>query len=75
MPTVSTPIEGEVSMDRLVTIREAAQQLSITIAAIRDWRFRRKHLDFVKVGRVVRILQSSIDRFIAAQTVTATKER
>ena len=62
-------------MDRLVTIREAAQQLSITIAAIRDWRFRRKHLDFVKVGRVVRILQSSIDRFIAAQTVTATKER
>ena len=75
MPTVSTPFEGEVSMDRLVTIREAAQQLSITIAAIRDWRFRRKHLDFVKVGRVVRILQSSIDRFIAAQTVTATKER
>ena len=62
-------------MDRLVTIREAAQQLSITIAAIRDWRFRRKHLDFVKVGRVVRISQSSIDQFIEAQTVPPTKAR
>jgi excisionase family DNA binding protein len=62
-------------MTRLVTIREAAEQLGITIAAIRDWRFRRKHLDFVKVGRVVRISQSSIDRFIEAQTVPPTKAR
>ena len=62
-------------MNRLVTIREAAQQLGITVAAIRDWRFRRKYLDFVKVGRVVRISQSSIDRFIEAQTVPPTKAR
>ena len=62
-------------MNRLVTIKEAAQQLGITIAAIRDWRFRRKYLDFVKVGRVVRISQRSIDRFIEAQTVPPTKAR
>ena len=62
-------------MNKLVTITEAAQQLGITIAAIRDWRFRRKYLDFVKVGRVVRISQSSIDRFIEAQTIPPTKAR
>jgi excisionase family DNA binding protein len=42
-------------MDKLVTIAEAAQQLSVSIAAVRGWRLGRKHLDFVKVGRAIRI--------------------
>ena len=58
-------------MSKLVTLVEAAQQLGVSIAALRDWRFRRKHLDFVKVGRAVRVLQGSIDRFIESQTVPA----
>ena len=62
-------------MRKLVTLSEAAQQLGISIAALRDWRFRRKHLDFVKVGRAVRVLQSSIDKFIQNQTVPAVEER
>jgi hypothetical protein len=57
-------------MKNLVTLAETAQQLNISIAAVRDWRFRRKYLDFVKVGRAVRVLQTSIDRFIQSQTVT-----
>jgi len=61
-------------MSRLVTLNEAAQQLGISIAAVRDWRFRRKHLDFVKVGRAVRVLQNSIDKLIERQTVPALKE-
>jgi excisionase family DNA binding protein len=61
-------------MSRLVTLNEAAQQLGVSIAAVRDWRFRRKHLDFVKVGRAVRVLQSSIDKLIERQTVPALKE-
>ncbi len=61
-------------MARLVTLNEAAQQLGISIAAVRDWRFRRKHLDFVKVGRAIRVLQCSIDKFIETQTVPARKE-
>ena len=62
-------------MRNLVTLSEASQQLGISIAALRDWRFRRKHLDFVKVGRAVRVLQSSIDKFIRNQTIPAVEER
>jgi excisionase family DNA binding protein len=62
-------------MSKLVTLNEAAQQLGVSIAAVRDWRFRRKHLDFVKVGRSVRVLQNSIDNLIERQTVPALKEQ
>jgi len=61
-------------MARLVTIREASQQLGVSIAAVRDWRLRRRHLDFVKVGRAVRVLQSSIDRMIERQTIPPVKQ-
>jgi hypothetical protein len=66
--------KGTHHMSRLVTLNEAAQQLGISIAAVRDWRFRRKHLDFVKVGRAVRVLQNSIDNLIERQTVPALKD-
>ena len=62
-------------MRKLITIGEAALQLGVSISAVRDWRFRRKYLDFVKVGRSVRVLQSSIDKFIEDQTVPAGKDR
>jgi excisionase family DNA binding protein len=62
-------------MCKLVRLEEAAQQLNISIAAVRDWRFRRKHLDFVKVGRAVRVLQNSIDKLIERQTVAALREQ
>jgi hypothetical protein len=62
-------------MSKLVTLNEAARQLGISIAAVRDWRFRRKHLDFVKVGRAVRVLQNSIDKMIERQTIPALKEQ
>jgi excisionase family DNA binding protein len=58
-------------MSKLVTLNEAAEQLGVSVAAVRDWRFRRKHLDFVKVGRSVRVLQRSIDKLIEHQTVPA----
>jgi excisionase family DNA binding protein len=62
-------------MSKLVTLNEAAEQLGVSIAAVRDWRFRRKHLDFVKVGRSVRVLQNSIDNLIERQTVPALKKQ
>jgi excisionase family DNA binding protein len=61
-------------MSKLVTLSEAAQQLGVSLAAIRDWRFRRKYLDFVKVGRSVRVLQRSIDTMIERRTVPALQE-
>jgi hypothetical protein len=62
-------------MSKLVTLNDAAQQLGISLAAVRDWRFRRKYLDFVKVGRAVRVLQNSIDKLIEHQTSPALKEQ
>jgi excisionase family DNA binding protein len=62
-------------MPRLVTLDEAAKQLGVSIAAVRDWRFRRKHLAFVKVGRAVRVLQNSIDKLIERQTVPPVAEQ
>jgi excisionase family DNA binding protein len=62
-------------MSKLVTLNEAAEQLGVSLAAVRDWRFRRKHLDFVKVGRSVRVLQRSIDKLIEHQTVPALEEQ
>jgi len=59
-------------MPRLVTLDEAAKQLGVSIAAVRDWRFQRKHLDFVKVGRAVRVLQNSIDQANRASDGTGT---
>ena len=62
-------------MPRLVTLDEAAKQLGVSIAAVRDWRFRRKHLAFVKVGRAVRVLQTSIEKLIERQTVPPVGEQ
>jgi excisionase family DNA binding protein len=62
-------------MSKLVTLNEAAEQLGVSVAAVRDGRFRRKHLDFVKVGRSVRVLQRSIDKLIEHQTVPALEEQ
>jgi hypothetical protein len=66
---------GNGHMSKLVTLNDAAQQLGISLAAVRDWRFRRKYLDFVKVGRAVRVLQNSIDKLIEHQTSPALKEQ
>lgn len=60
---------------KVVTLHDASQQLGVSVSTIRDWRLRRKHLDFVKVGRAVRVLQSSIDRLIETQTVPASQCR
>ena len=68
-------LTGDEEMPRLVTLEEAAKQLGMSLAALRDWRFRRKHLAFVKVGRAVRVSQNSIDQLIERQTVMPLSER
>lgn len=53
----------------LLNVPAAAQQLGVAETTIRDWFLKRKHLEFVKCGRALRITQESIDRFIAANTI------
>lgn len=53
---------------RLLTVEQAAERLGVKTATIRSWILKRKHLEVVKVGRLVRITDQSIQRFIDVNT-------
>jgi excisionase family DNA binding protein len=61
-------------MQNLLRLPNAAPRLGVTVATLRDWFLKRKHLDFVKVGRAVCVTEESIERFIAANTIPAREE-
>lgn len=58
----------ESSKSKLLTVQEAAERLAIKPATVRSWILRGIHLEVVKVGRSVRITESSIERFIERNT-------
>ncbi len=58
-------------MRRVARLRKAAECLGVKESTLRDWFLKRKHLDFVKVGRAVCVTEDSIDRFITANTIPA----
>ncbi len=62
-------------MRRLVRLSNAAEQLGVKPATLRDWFLKRKHLDFVKAGRAVCVTEDSMNRFIEANTVPAREGR
>jgi len=53
----------------LVPFATAAQQLQLRLPTLREWRLKRKNLEFVKVGHRVCVTQESIDSFITANIV------
>jgi len=59
---------SESSKSKLLTVEEAAGRLTLKPATIRSWILRGIHLEVVKVGRSVRITESSIERFIERNT-------
>ncbi len=61
--------------ETLLTVREAAKALSVTEATIRAWILRRERLTFVKVGRSIRVLKSSIDALITENTYAPKSAR
>lgn len=52
----------------LLTVEDAAARLSLKPSTVRSWILRRQHLEVVKVGRLVRITERSIDDFIDRNT-------
>jgi excisionase family DNA binding protein len=62
-------------MTKLIRLAPAAERLGLKVPTLRDWFLKRKHLDFVKVGRGVAVTEESIDRFIAANTIPARKDQ
>jgi excisionase family DNA binding protein len=50
-------------MKQLLTVREAARLLACSEAAIRKWIYERR-LPAVKVGRLIRIVETDLEVFI-----------
>jgi excisionase family DNA binding protein len=57
------------SSSRLLTVDQAAECLGVKPATIRSWILRREKLEIVKVGRLVRITEKSIQKFIDENTI------
>jgi excisionase family DNA binding protein len=62
-------------MKTVVRLSSAAERLGVKTSTLRDWFLKRKHLDFVKIGRAVCVTEDSIERLIAANTIPAREAR
>jgi excisionase family DNA binding protein len=62
-------------MRRVIRLSNAAERLGVKAPTLRDWFRRRKHLDFVRVGRAICVTEESIERLIAANTIPAREVR
>ncbi len=56
--------------ERAVTEIQAAEFLGLSVATLRQWRFRGKGPNFMRFGRAVRYLPSDLDEFVRKSTVT-----
>jgi excisionase family DNA binding protein len=54
---------------RLLTVDQAAERLGVKPATIRSWILKRQKLEVVKVGRLVRITERSIEKLIDENTI------
>ncbi len=61
-------------MPRLLTVPEAAATLGLKTATIRAWIWMRK-IDYVKLGRSVRLTEQTVRQLIDEGTVPARRER
>lgn len=61
--------DSAMSSDDLLTPRDAAKILGVSIQTLAVWRCERRYnLHYVKVGACVRYRRSELDRFIEQQT-------
>ncbi len=65
--------EGPTPVDPLLTPEQAAERLGIAPQTLSDWRVRRRNLDFIKVGKLVRYRASAIEKFIVDRTRAVPK--
>jgi len=62
------------STPRLRSLPEAAECLGLSVKTLRAWVWRRS-IDYVKVGRAIRISDETINRLIERGTVPALEQR
>lgn len=58
------------SNSRLLPVPEAAERLGLRPATLKDWIYRRR-IEYVRVGRAVRIAENTITDIIARGTAPA----
>jgi excisionase family DNA binding protein len=58
---------------RLLSVEEAADYLGISPGTMRNWLSRRR-VEYVKVGRLTRVSQAALDRYVAVNTVRPVSE-
>lgn len=67
-PPSSWLARQDVSDTRLLTLKEAADRLAISLPTIRSWVWHRK-IEIVKIGRCVRIREQVISELIFKSTI------
>ena len=55
------------------TIRQAAEELNLSVHTVRNWIFQR-HIGHVRLGRSIRIPASEIQRLVEQGTVPARRK-
>lgn len=61
-------------MDQLISVKESANRLGCTEAAVRKWLHQRK-IERVKLGRLTRIRQADVDAIIRVGVQPAQAEK
>lgn len=61
------------NQQKLNTLPQAAEQLGVTVKCLRGWIYRRT-IDYVKIGRAVRIKDETIERIIERGARPAIEE-
>jgi excisionase family DNA binding protein len=57
----------------LNTVEQAAEKLGLAEATVRAWMAQRR-IEYIKLGRAVRVPESEIERLIAAGTVPSREQ-
>jgi hypothetical protein len=52
-----------------MTETECSDHTSIPIKTLRDWRYRKVHIPYSRIGALVRYSETEVDAYLHAQTV------
>jgi excisionase family DNA binding protein len=62
-------VRPDETVSKLLAVEQAAERLGVKPATIRSWILKREKIETVKIGRLVRIKESSIQRLIDDNTI------